>query len=473
VRSRQVAFCTNLVSQSAAETADGFSDLQSVSPNALFNYLFGFMIISVVITKLLSASGGQQSSQAHSSATGTSKNPALTKLNFHFLSVFWLFKMADWLQGPYFYEVYASKVFGGQPARGDVIAQLFLTGFASTALFGPIIGRMVDQYGRKRGCLAFVVLYAIGSCSVCSNNVFILFLGRIASGMGTALLFSAPEAWFVSEFENGGYMENLLSSSFGLAYFGDSLVAISAGQLAGGVASQSGPTAPFQLSLIFLGAASVIITCAWKENFGRTAASSNSPSLKDAWSVMCKDKNILLLGIVQSFFEGAMYIFVLQWPPSMMGVVPSDISVPFGKVFSCFMVCCMLGSSVFSILSKKFNVETTTVFMLAVATSAMAIAVAGVGSSLGALVGAFFLFEICVGLYFPSIGTLRSKYVPSSHRSMIVNLYQVPLNLLVSIVFLSIQQLGIRGALCCATAALCVAFAAAAGLFMSQARSKP
>jgi hypothetical protein len=34
----------------------------------------------------------------------------------------------------------------------------------------------------------------------------------------------------------------------------------------------------------------------------------------DAWKVMLKDKKILLVGAVQSLFEGAMYIFVLQAP---------------------------------------------------------------------------------------------------------------------------------------------------------------
>jgi len=41
----------------------------------------------------------------------------------------------------------------------------------------------------------------------------------------------------------------------------------------------------------------------------------------DAWNVMLKDKKILLVGAVQSLFEGAMYIFVLQWPPSMIAVI--------------------------------------------------------------------------------------------------------------------------------------------------------
>ena len=60
-------------------------------------------------------------------------------------------------------------------------------------------------------------------------------------------------------------------------------------------------------------------------------------------------------------------------------------------------------------------------------------------------------------MYFPSISTLRSKYVPDSHKSVILNIFAIPVNLIVVSVFLSIKKLGVQGALGCATAALGVA----------------
>ena len=62
-------------------------------------------------------------------------------------------------------------------------------------------------------------------------------------------------------------------------------------------------------------------------------------------------------------------------------------------------------------------------------------------------------------MYFPSIGTLRSKYVPDSHRSVIMNLFGIPLNALVVSVFLSIKKLGVSGALSVSTGALALATA--------------
>jgi len=172
---------------------------------------------------------------------------------------------------------------------------------------------------------------------------------------------------------------------------------------------------------------------------------------------------------VQSLFEAAMYIFVLQWPPAISGAISSAFggsATPYGTVFSCFMASCLLGSTVFGQLVKRnVRTETSTSIMLTVATIAMGIAAwistssSVVAMPLAALVAAFFAFEACVGMYFPSIGTLRSKYVPDSHRSVIMNLFGIPLNALVVGVFLSIKRLGVSGALGISTGALALATA--------------
>merc|ERR1719379_3296457 len=44
---------------------------------------------------------------------------------------------------------------------------------------------------------------------------------------------------------------------------------------------------------------------------------------------------------------------------------------------------------------------------------------------------AFLIFEACVGLYFPMIGTLKGDIVPEDMRSTIYNIYRFPLNVAV------------------------------------------
>ncbi|VDN27333.1 unnamed protein product [Cylicostephanus goldi] len=47
---------------------------------------------------------------------------------------------------------------------------------------------------------------------------------------------------------------------------------------------------------------------------------------------------------------------------------------------------------------------------------------------------AFLVFEICVGIFWPSMGCLRGAYVPEETRSTTINLFRVPLNLIVIII---------------------------------------
>merc|ERR1711920_1112629 len=41
------------------------------------------------------------------------------------------------------------------------------------------------------------------------------------------------------------------------------------------------------------------------------------------------------------------------------------------------------------------------------------------------------IFEVCVGMYFPIMGTMKGMIVPEDKRAAIYNLYRIPLNLIV------------------------------------------
>ena len=419
------------------------------------------------------------------------------------------------------------------------MSRLFLAGFASTALSGPIVGRLCDTYGRRAGTIAFSFLCGLGACSTESDVLGVLILGRLVGGIGSSLLHCAPESWLVGEAGRMG-IGSSLGETFGLAYAGDSIVAILAGQMAEAAASSSrGPTGPFELSVVFLVLGGLLASFLWKENVAGGggggveddgAKSKDAgvvvakPSIRDAIDVVISDPKIMLVGAIQSMFEAAMYIFVLNWPPAVSRAIesyfskfatanssPSAIGTPYGTVFSCFMACCLLGSTVFGRLTsstgradartgkvrRAMSTESFAVGMLALATTAMGVATFSIGSSAPSMFGtltslpvlanvlspldtvcgnistslsspgailsvlmlSLFLFESCVGMYFPTIGTLRSKYFPDSHRTVVMNLFGIPLNVMVVTVFLSIEKLGVRGALGVSTTALAVATA--------------
>jgi MFS family permease len=290
----------------------------------------------------------------------------------------------------------------------DTIAKLFLTGFTTTALLGPFVGNWVDKYGRKKGSVAFAVFYATAALAVRSDNLALLFAGRVAGGIGTSLLFSAPEAWFVGEAGRGAFGGAFLGRTFGLAYFGDSIAAMGAGQLAQVAANAAGPAAPFVASTLFLGLGALIASVCWAENKADRSGAEASQAVEGAKrdgggigraaAAVAADPKILCVGAVQALFEGAMYIFVLQWPNALRAALDGSSAVPFGKVFSCFMASCMLGSSLFpAVANRGVRVEDSAPLMLGLASVAMASAAAFGASGLAALVGAFFAFEACVG----------------------------------------------------------------------------
>jgi len=409
----------------------------------------------------VAAKAAQRGMAPEGAADAAAKPAAVRSLQRRFLSVFWMLRMSDWLQGPYFYQVYSTKVFNGVTASMATVSRLFLMGFGSTAIAGPFVGKATDRYGRKAGTIAFGLIYALGAISTKSPLLWVLFLGRIMSGIGTSLLFSAPESWLVAE---AGKIEggmDYLGETFGLAYAGDSIVAITAGQLASmAAAARGGATGAFELSVVFLALGSLLAAFTWKENVASGETQSDGTqktfTISDAIKVVLADQKILLVGATQALFEAAMYIFVLQWPPAVAAAVArtfgAGTATPYGKIFSCFMTCCLLGSTLFGALSDGgVATERSTAGMLTVAAAAMGAGVAATrwptAVPAAVLVGSFFAFEACVGMYFPSIGTLRSKYIPDANRSVIMNLFGIPLNVLVVSVFLSINKLGLSGAL--------------------------
>ncbi len=69
---------------------------------------------------------------------------------------------------------------------------------------------------------------------------------------------------------------------------------------------QGGPTAPLKCSFVLLVLGAIIIQATWKENYG-DQSSQLSTGVKDGFKVVLTNKNVALVGFMQSLFEGAMY----------------------------------------------------------------------------------------------------------------------------------------------------------------------
>lgn len=241
------------------------------------------------------------------------------------------------------------------------------------------------------------------------------------------------------------------------------MVAILAGVVAYSLAANFGSVAPFDASLVLLIVGAAIIWLRWKENFGESGTEASAggaasgapaggvapPALTSAFDSFYKaarllvaNERVLLLGLVQSCFEGAMYIFVFMWTPALeasLRLSSTTALLPHGIVFALFMVAIMIGSKLFELLIAEQKVEFFMRWVLVAAAAALAVPILTSDHTLQ--LAAFLVFEVCCGIYFPSAGTMRSKYIPEEVRSTVMNIYRVGLNALVVITLVNIESL--------------------------------
>jgi len=365
--------------------------------------------------------------------TGDEKKINVSNINFKsfqksFYLVYFLALLGDWLQGPYVYKLYAFYGF-----KESQIAILYVAGFASSVLFGTCTGPLADIWGRRKMAISFAVIYTFCCLTKLSSDFWWLFVGRIFGGIATSMLFSTFESWYVYEHsERHGFPSEWIGITFSVTTFWNGIIAIIAGIISNVTAETLGygPVAPFVVALLPLVVCGVLVINTWQENFG-DRKNNFSGSCIEGLRIIFSDRQVLLLGSCQSLLESCMYIFVFLWTP-----VLDTGSTPLGMVFSCFMVCIMVGSALFSILNNRGFSEAEILKMcLMIMSTSMAICC--VTARPGATptdtiisLLAFLLLEVAIGMYFPAISYLRSQVIPESHRANVMNWFRVPMNVI-------------------------------------------
>jgi MFS family permease len=402
-------------------------------------------------------------------------------LRYRYLAVYALMVAGDWLQGPYVYALYEAYDFAHEQ-----IAVLFVAGFCSSMVAGTLVGSLADRFGRKRLSVVYCALYAASCVTKHNSGLGWLLLGRVLGGIATSLLFSVFESWLVGEHGRLGLDDASLGETLSAAVLLNSVVGIVSGAVAQRAADVfpfapvpgheswywGGYTAPFDLAILALGAGCALMHVLWGDNFGESTAANSGAEFKEALQLVRSDRLVLAVGLASALFEGSMYAFVFMWTPALNGA-QGEPSPPYGTIFSAFMVACMLGSQLFDLASARLRLSPqralTGVLLIGAASLAVASLSAAKGSSnkYPAFLG-FIAFEVCVGVYFPAMGTLKSQVVPNSHRAAVYNIFRVPLNLIVLVVLLG--QLSVT-----ATFSLCAVmlFAAAALIHLVVARALP
>ena len=427
--------------------------------------MFAHQNIVPAISSLLHKPNSADISAVEQMVESERKNrpPVIATFQRYYLPVFWLLRTSFWMSGPFFFPVYASKT-----DSFATVGHIFHTGFAAAAILLPATASLVSAgfTDEKSGTMAAALLYGVGALSTQYSSLPILFAGRALGSIGTGLLNVMPEAWLSSEMQKSGAdpYGRWLSDTFATAFAFDSLVAIGAGRLASWSAESLGvgPMGPFRVSPMFLLVAIGIVGILWTDtdvpskNDDKVGNKDNGLSLKKAFQVILSDRKIVMVGLVQCLFEASMYIFVLNQAPAIRsaaadyfaGADAAAFAIPSGIVFGCFMAACLIGSNLYGYMTRLgMRPERLMTVVLAVASASLVGTsyLVFTGGSLSELSATFFIFEVMVGIYYPSISWLRSKYLPVAERSIIMTTIAVPFNALVLLISLSSSKVGTTG----------------------------
>ncbi|KAF4323725.1 hypothetical protein BBO99_00000842 [Phytophthora kernoviae] len=267
-------------------------------------------------------------------------------------------------------------------------------------------------------------------------NMTILLIGRVLGGISTSLLFSAFESWMVTEHRAQGFAENQLGKTFAIASEINGIVAVVAGLVAQVAADTFGEIGPFRAAVAVTAVAAAFVF-AWTENYGSSFKKVDPTPEKNAHSEGRQgniDSGVLAmdayaLGLCYSLFEGAMYVFVFLWYPTLEVSVPDGI-LPSGLVFSSFMLCIAIGGKLFDLVDATFLREEA-FLLVATAAAAASLLVPTVTDNYRYILVGFLMFEVCVGVISPCCATLRSKYFPKDQFSTTLSLFRMPTNMLV------------------------------------------
>lgn len=368
-------------------------------------------------------------------------NSDFQKIQRRYLIVYCLAYFADWLQGPYVYNLY--KQYGYNEGQ---IAILFITGTISNSLFGTITGALADIYGRKILCILYGVLYSGCCITKLFGNYQLLLLGRMLGGISTSILYTAFDSWYINEHINYYKLPNeWLNMTFAKATFFNATLAILAGLLSYILVSvlEFGPVAPFMAAIPILIITSIYVTFLLNEHYVHNSKSA-SASVKNALTLWVTNKNIFTLSVVQSLYEGVMYLFIFMWTPSLDPLKP-----PLGLVFSSFMLALMIGSKLYAILLGNNSLDPKKLLQLSTFLASFSFLICSLAIS-GLFIGYmpytiktcylfFILYELSIGLYLPSMTYLKSQVVPEKIRVTISNVIKIPSNIFICLALLWIH----------------------------------
>lgn len=183
-----------------------------------------------------------------------------------------------------------------------------------------------------------------------------------------------------------------------------------------------------------------------------------------------------------------MYTFVFLWTPAL---APNGERIQHGYIFATFMVASMAGSAIAGhFLAVGLAPERYMQWVFLLAAACMSVPVAFHQSRSGDAADpdaplddittagmiqcvAFFVFEVCIGLFWPSMMRMRAHYLPDEMRATLINCFRVPLNLFVCIVLYNVSAYPLSVMFMLCAAFMVIAYVACAQFEAIVKRASP
>lgn len=193
--------------------------------------------------------------------------------------------------------------------------------------------------------------------------------------------------------------------------------------------TQKGLFYPIYFSMIFSFLGFFFIFYLWDENTGDSENRKGIfENLKEGLNEITSNQNILYIGLIESIITCGFGLFLFGWTPLLKSLTQSG-EINVGFAFVCFVMCLITGATIFEIIVIKIRVKLYTSLFFGILASIIFFIIVVYTRSF--IVGLFGLASIngLIGFVNPLLSTIKSQIISESHRSQIMGIFRVPLNL--------------------------------------------
>jgi hypothetical protein len=144
------------------------------------------------------------------------------------------------------------------------------------------------------------------------------------------------------------------------------------------------------------------------------------------------DKNISTLALTSCFFEGSLFLFIFfKFPALKLCHETSGAAgdLPFGLIFAILMCSMMFGSQLYNhIIASATTTPVKNILIGTLAAASLCFFLPAYVREESVTLWCFCIFEVCCGVYFPAMASLRGKLIDDGSRASVYTILRVPLN---------------------------------------------